>query len=104
MAVASAGPHANHLHLAPERQPRQYPTTQFLQAGFPSCRPTNSIKALKANALKEGKYCPAFSTALKEGLKLYVWTNKPTNFPGSEIMPEFTLMVNLQHSLTVVYS
>ena len=23
------------------------PTTQFLQAGFPSCRPTNSVKALK---------------------------------------------------------
>jgi len=25
------------------------PTTQFLQAGCPSCRPTNSIRALKAN-------------------------------------------------------
>jgi len=24
------------------------PTTQFLQAGCPSCRPTNSVKALKA--------------------------------------------------------
>jgi len=23
------------------------PTTQFLQAGCPSCRPTNSVKALK---------------------------------------------------------
>jgi len=27
---------------------RQHPTTQFLQAGCPSCCPTNSIKALKA--------------------------------------------------------
>ena len=26
------------------------PTTQFLQAGCPSCRPTNSVKALKATA------------------------------------------------------
>jgi len=26
------------------------PTTQFLQAGCPSCRPTNSVKALKASA------------------------------------------------------
>jgi len=26
----------------------QHPTTQFLQAGCPSCRPTNSVKALKA--------------------------------------------------------
>jgi len=25
------------------------PTTLFLQAGCPSCRPTNSVKALKAN-------------------------------------------------------
>jgi len=24
------------------------PTTQFLQAGCPSCHPTNSVKALKA--------------------------------------------------------
>ena len=48
VAVASAGPYAN-LHLVPDRQPCQQPTTQFLQALGPSCRPTNSIKALKAN-------------------------------------------------------
>jgi len=46
--VASAGPYAS-LHLAPDRQPRQHRTTQFLQAGCPSCRPTNSVKAMKAN-------------------------------------------------------
>ena len=45
--MASAGPYAS-LHLAPDRQPRQHPTTQFLQAGCPSCRPANSVKALKA--------------------------------------------------------
>jgi len=45
--VASAGPYAS-LHLAPDRQPHQHRTTQFfLQAGCPSCRPTNSVKALK---------------------------------------------------------
>jgi len=27
------------------------PPLSFLQAGFPSCRPTNSVKALKAKAL-----------------------------------------------------
>jgi len=32
----------------PDRQPRQHTTTHFLQAGCPSCRPTNSVKALKA--------------------------------------------------------
>ena len=47
MAVESAGPYAS-LRLAPDRQPCQHPTTQFLQAGCPSCRPTNSVKALKA--------------------------------------------------------
>ena len=30
VAVASAGPYANHLHIAADRQPRQYLTTQFL--------------------------------------------------------------------------
>ena len=46
-AVASAGPYAS-LHHAPDRQPRHHLTTRFLQAGCPSCRPTNSVKALKA--------------------------------------------------------
>jgi len=32
VAVASAGPYANHLHLAPDREPRQHLITQFLTA------------------------------------------------------------------------
>jgi len=32
---------------SPHIQPRQHLTIQFLQAGCPSCRPTNSVKALK---------------------------------------------------------
>ena len=32
MAVASAGPYANNLHLAPDRQPHQHLITQLLQA------------------------------------------------------------------------
>ena len=55
MAVASAGPYAN-LHIAPDKQPRQHPTTRFLQAGCPSCRPTNSIKALKHTTPKSKKW------------------------------------------------
>jgi len=47
VAVASAGPYAS-LHLAPDRQPRQHHTTRFLKAGCPSCRPTKSVEALKA--------------------------------------------------------
>jgi len=44
--------YANNLHLVPDRQPHQHPIAQFLQAGLSSCRPTNSVKALKAVTLK----------------------------------------------------
>jgi len=36
------------LHLAPDNH-ASTPPLSFLQAGCPSCRPTNSVKALKAN-------------------------------------------------------
>ena len=36
------------IYTLAETQPCQHLTTQFLQAGCPSCRPTNSVKALKA--------------------------------------------------------
>ena len=45
MAVASAGPYAS-LHLTPDHA--STPPLSFLQAGCPSCRPTKSVKALKA--------------------------------------------------------
>ena len=44
VAVASAGPYAD-LHLAPDRQP--------CQARCPSCRPTNSVKALFTESIKK---------------------------------------------------
>jgi len=47
VAVALAGPYAS-MHLAPDRQTTPAPHHCFLQAGCPSCRPTNSVKALKA--------------------------------------------------------
>jgi len=37
-----------------QKQPCQHPTTHFLQAGCPSCSPTNSVKALKAAQSTEG--------------------------------------------------
>jgi len=43
------------MHFAPDGEPRQHPTTQFLQAGCPSCRPTNSVKALKVLLLYENE-------------------------------------------------
>ena len=38
MAVASAGPYAS-LHLTPDRQPRQHPTTQFFTGRMPFLPP-----------------------------------------------------------------
>jgi len=32
------------------------PPLSFLQAGCPSCRPTNSVKALKANTTTQNKH------------------------------------------------
>jgi len=64
VAAALAGPYAS-LHLASDRQPRQHPTTLFLQAERPSCRPTNSVKALKANTAtqqRKHKYKKAKTT------------------------------------------
>ena len=50
--MASAGPYAS-LHLAPDRLPCNTPQLSFLQAGCPSCCPTNSVKALKAHGKQD---------------------------------------------------
>jgi len=41
-----------HMQVCTLLQTDNHPTTQFLQAGCPSCCPTNSIKALKATLHK----------------------------------------------------
>jgi len=48
--ISWAGLYAS-LHLIPDNH-ANIPPLSFLQAGCPSCRPTNSIKALKANGDK----------------------------------------------------
>ena len=53
VAMASAGPYAS-LHLAPTDNHASSPQLSFLQARCPSCRPTNSVKALKA---QEQSFC-----------------------------------------------
>jgi len=40
--------HMQVLHLAPDRYHTSTSPLSYLQAGCPSCRPTNSVKALKA--------------------------------------------------------
>jgi len=50
VAVASAWPYAS-MHLAADRITTPAPHhSVFLQAGCPSCHPTNSVEALKAKA------------------------------------------------------
>jgi len=44
VAVASAGPYADR-HLTPDTTTAASHQSAFLQAGCPSCHPTNSIKA-----------------------------------------------------------
>ena len=84
MAVASAGPYSS-LHLAPDRQPRQHPTAQFLQAGCPSFHPTNSVKALKEQALKR-QVNPSEHLKLirRESDWTYCVTDASTGGDGSE--------------------
>ena len=45
--MASAGPYAN-LHQLQTDNHASTPRLSFLQAGCPSCRPTNSVKVMKA--------------------------------------------------------
>ena len=47
-AICKSAPHP--------RKPCQHPTTQFLQAGCPSCCLTNSVKALKATVIHQYSY------------------------------------------------
>jgi len=51
VAVASAGLYAS-LHLIPDNH-ANIPPLSFLQAGCPSCRQTNSVKALMLNQQKQ---------------------------------------------------
>jgi len=57
VAVASAGLYAS-LHLIPDNHDN-IPPLSFLQAGCSSCRPTNSIKALKAQDISPLNFHPS---------------------------------------------
>jgi len=50
VAVASAGPYGGHFTSLQTDNLTSTLALSFLQAGCPFCRPTNSVKALKAMA------------------------------------------------------
>jgi len=51
VAVASAGPCANHLHLAPDRQPRQHLITQFFTRRMLFLTPNQQRQSTEGNVL-----------------------------------------------------
>jgi len=48
--MASAGPYAS-LHLAPDRYPRQHPTTQFFTGRMPFLPPNQQRQSTEGNAV-----------------------------------------------------
>ena len=55
VAVASAGPYAS-LHLAPDRQPRQHPTTQFFAGRMPFLLPNQQRQSTEGHRENGIKY------------------------------------------------
>jgi len=49
VAVASAEPYANHLHLAPDKQPCQYLTTQFFYRPNAFLPPNQQCQSIEGN-------------------------------------------------------
>jgi len=49
VAVASAGPYANHLHLVPDRQPRQHNITQSFTRRMFFLTPNQQYRSTEGN-------------------------------------------------------
>ena len=56
VAVASAGLYAT-LHLAPDRQPRQHPNTQFFTGRMPFLPPNQQRQSTERNTYVIGMQC-----------------------------------------------
>jgi len=54
VAVASAGPYAS-LHLTPDRQPRQHPTTQFFTGRMPFLPPNQQCQSTEGTNLSHAR-------------------------------------------------
>ena len=79
----------------PCRQPRQHPTTQFfLQAGCPSWRPTNSVKALKVE--------PKIFEIVQKNGDHDVWLAPPIILLGSSCSPVSAPMMATNFRVKIV--
>jgi len=66
VAVASAGLYAS-LQLAPDRQPRQHPTTQFFTGWMPFLLPNQQHQSTESSTNQSGKKLYHLSTAYVPG-------------------------------------
>jgi len=67
--VTSAGPYAS-LHLAPDRQPRQHPTTQFFTGRVPFLPPNQQRQSTEGNWIALG---PDYQYPLRQSIHLYMF-------------------------------
>jgi len=67
--MASAGPYAS-LHLAPDRQPRQHPTTLFFTGQMPFLPPNQQRQSTKASHTQAKLYRPQIPTTDNKQLVL----------------------------------
>jgi len=78
--VASAGPYANHLHLAPDRQPRQHLITQIFTGRMLFLTPSRQCQSADGKNI----YHRTTTTTTTTILRLFV-----RDYPG-EPVPEET--------------
>jgi len=67
---------------------------ELLQAGCPSCHPTNSIKALKETLFPTGEYCGGCVTRLALQLQGSIL---PVTMTVFQTLREHAVMVSQQH-------
>ena len=82
VAVTSAEPYANRLHFSP----RQHLTTQFLQAGRSSWRPTNSVEALRNFTLTFSGIISCKETVTRDNNESAFW-NKSIFYNNNAVLP-----------------
>ena len=83
MAVASAGPYAS-LHLAPDRQPRQHPSSQFFTGRMPFLPPNQQHQSTEGTTLTDWKYIHTFNGPLSGTTRVSRYQKGKTNLDFSE--------------------
>ena len=99
MAVASAGPYANHLHLVPDTQPHQDLITKFLTGWMLFLMPKFQLRE-SALALTITKYTHRRWLLLE---LLHRLLHTTINRQKSETVRYFTTTILLHHFRTIIF-